>query len=603
MKSKEHRGNCLLGLNNNLFALKLLFRSSPGMIIYRCVFSVLETVVYLTNLLFLRYAVNLVQNEGTYGAILRPLFFIIAMLVIYHSGKAVMDAVLLPHLEYRLQCGLKLTALDKANKFDLSCYDDPAFYKKYTIAFSEIVPRVTDVMASFQKFLSSCISLIMAGVLSYLIDPICALFALLPFLMMIPKKKKNSIEYDMNQKNMELNRQKGYVQRVFYKKEYAKELRMTNISLPLMSMFQKAIEKTRQVYKKYGFKLAIFWIVENILGRMFSQYLILFYAAWKTLIVGSMGYGDCVVIVSVVASLYESISAIISEMMNFHKHSLYIDNIHFLWENNPHISDDPNAPTASNGDIIINHLSFRYAGQPKDALHDISFSILQGEKLALVGPNGAGKTTLVKLLLRLYDPICGNISINGEDIRNSRLSTVRSLYSAVLQDYKHFACTIAQDVLLRDFYSEDIQIVTDALQRAGLVDVLEKAPRGIDSQLTKEFDPNGLVLSSGQNQKLAIARIYAQNTPIVILDEPSSMLDPKAEYELYRKMVDASKGRTLIIISHRISSAKLADHIIFLDNGMVIEDGTHSELMNLNGRYAEMYLKQAESYANLEDNV
>lgn len=603
MKSKERHSNCFLGVNNNLFALKLLFRSAPGIGIYRCVFSVLEAVVYLTNLLFLRYAVNLVQNEGTYGAILKPLLFIAVMLVIYHSSKAVLDAVLLPRLEYRLQCGLKLSALNKASKFDLSCYDDPAFYKKYTMAFSEIVPRVSDVMASFQKFLSSCISLIMAGVLSYLIDPICALFALLPFLMMIPKKKKNSIEYDMNQKNVELNRRKGYVQRVFYKKEYAKELRMTNISLPLLSMFRKAVEESQQVYKKYGFKLAIFWTVENILSRLFSQYLILFYAAWKTLVIGSMGYGDCVVIVSIVASLYESISAIITEIMNFHKHSLYIHNIRFLWENNPHISEDPNAPTADNGDITIRHLSFRYAGQSQDVLHDISFSIHQGEKLALVGPNGAGKTTLVKLLLRLYDPIYGDISINGEDIRKFRLSTVRSLYSVVLQDYKHFACTVVQDVLLRDFYSEDIQIVTDALQRAGLADVLEKAPRGIDSQLTKEFDPDGLVLSSGQNQKLAIARIYAQNTPIVILDEPSSMLDPKAEYELYRKMVDASEGRTLIIISHRISSAKLADRIIFLDNGMVIENGTHSELMSLNGRYAEMYLKQAGSYMNLEDNV
>lgn len=600
MKSKKCHSIRFLGVNNNLFALKLLFRSSPGIVIYRCVFSVLEAVVYLTNLLFLRYAVNLAQNEGTYGAVLKPLLFIAVMLVVYYSSKAALDAVVLPRLEYRLQCRLKLTALNKASKFDLSCYDNPAFYKKYTVAFSEIVPRVSDVMESFQKMLSSCISLIMAGVLSYLIDPICALFALLPFLIMIPKKKKNSIEYDMNQKNAELNRRKGYVQRVFYKKEYAKELRMTNISLPLMSVFRKAIEETQQVYKKYGVKLAIFWTVENILSRMFSQYLILFYAAWKTLVIGSMGYGDCVVIVSIVASLYESISAIISEIMNFHKHSLYIDNIRFLWENHPHISEDPNAPTAANGDITIRHLSFRYVGQSQDVLRDISFSIHKGEKLALVGPNGAGKTTLVKLLLRLYDPIYGNISINGEDIRKYRLSTVRSLYSVVLQDYKHFACTVVQDVLLRDPYNEDIQIATDALQRAGLAGALEKAPRGIDSQLTKEFDPNGLVLSSGQNQKLAIARIYAQNTPIVILDEPSSMLDPKAEYELYRKMVDASEGRTLIIISHRISSAKLADRIIFLDNGMVIEEGTHSELMRLNGRYAEMYLKQAGNYVNLE---
>lgn len=225
-------------------------------------------------------------------------------------------------------------------------------------------------------------------------------------------------------------------------------------------------------------------------------------------------------------------------------------------------------------------------------------TIKQGEKIAIVGFNGAGKTTLVKLLMRLYDPSSGEILLNGRNIKEYNLESYRGSLGVVFQDYKQFALSVVENVLGRPMREGDEAAVEDCLRRAGIWDKISALPEGINTRMTREFDDDGLILSGGESQKLAIASVYARNSSVVILDEPSSALDPIAEHDMYRQMYRACEGKTMIFISHRLSSAVDADRIFLIEDGSIKESGSHSELMRLNGSYAEMFKAQAESYTD-----
>jgi len=219
------------------------------------------------------------------------------------------------------------------------------------------------------------------------------------------------------------------------------------------------------------------------------------------------------------------------------------------------------------------------------------------KKIAIVGHNGAGKTTLIKLLLRFYDPTQGTISMDKFDYHQLNVKDLRRKFSVVFQDYQYYSLTVAENVLMRECLNEDDRhTVIESLQKSGLYDKIRMLPKGIDAVLTKEFDEHGVILSGGETQKLALARVFARDSEIIILDEPSSSLDPLAEHEMHKNMLEAQAEKTVIIISHRLSTTISADTICYMENGEIIEKGDHKDLMNLNGKYANMFMIQAKNY-------
>ena len=249
--------------------------------------------------------------------------------------------------------------------------------------------------------------------------------------------------------------------------------------------------------------------------------------------------------------------------------------------------------------IEFHDVSFRYPNQENYAVQHINLKIGAGEKLAVIGENGAGKTTFVKLLMRLYDPTEGYISINGVDIKDLDYDYYQSLLAAVFQDYKLFSFSIKENV---DFGEEsNDEIVVNEINQVGLKTKLDSLPNGIYTNLHKNFEADGFEPSGGEGQKIAIARALHKGAPIMILDEPTAALDPRAEYNIYQNFNQLVQGKTALFISHRMSSAQFCDKIVVFDKGRICEYGTHAELMEEKGLYEELYQMQAQFYVQEEE--
>ncbi|KAI4453843.1 atp-dependent permease mdl1 mitochondrial [Holotrichia oblita] len=282
----------------------------------------------------------------------------------------------------------------------------------------------------------------------------------------------------------------------------------------------------------------------------------------------------------------------------FRDNSMYIEKIRgFLSHNADIVSGDRAIETTKQSPLVLSNVSFSY-DKTKDSriLEDINITVNPGEKIAIVGHNGAGKTTLVNLILRLYDVTDGEIQYDGTNIKDYELKDYRNMFGTVFQDYELFATSIANNVVMdADGVNHSDEVIA-VLKKSGFGQKLEALEHGINTELTKEFDSKGTELSGGESQKIAIARALYKNSKILILDEPSSALDPISEYHFNKTMTESLEDKTIIFISHRLSTTKMADKIFLLENGKIIEQGNHDTLMKLNGQYARMFNLQAERY-------
>ena len=247
-------------------------------------------------------------------------------------------------------------------------------------------------------------------------------------------------------------------------------------------------------------------------------------------------------------------------------------------------------------ELEVRNVSFRYQSMSKDALHHINLNIKKGEKIALVGKNGSGKTTLVHLLLRLYDPDQGQLLYNGLDIRKLELEVYRDRFGIVFQDFNLYADTIRNNLFLGG-ESKSEEEISQIIREFGLENKIRALPDGMDTQLTCELSEDGVLLSGGQSQALAICRIYLTDHDIFILDEPTSALDPMAEAKFFENIKNIAAEKTVLFISHRLSSAKIADRIYMMEDGEIVEYGTHAQLMELDQKYAEMFEIQSQYYS------
>ena len=591
-------------LKNNGYMIGLIIKACPGVPILSFVSTLFGAVhSFLLNTYLFQYALNALQTDKDFTITLVTLGCMFGYSVLYMIFRNVSGCYLelkAPKVGAYFQDLLQ----KKAVEVDLACFESSAFYDTYVKATSEATNRAYTVMNNILDVIWITIEVVAVGTLIITIDPIFLILAFLPFLCtLLIGKKRNRLKYDYNMRNKEVARQRDYVRRTFYLNDFSKEMRLTEMWKVMYKRMHSSISEMKEIVNKYGYKMMFFRYLFDFIFDVVVHSGTIVLAAFKTLVAKNMLLGDCFVVINSISNIAGSVNYMGDVFFKLDENSLYVDNLRDFLEYEVHIAEDENAPVVpSFQKLELKNMTFGYEGQEKPALTNVNLTVNIGEKIAIVGHNGAGKTTLIKLLQRLYDPSEGEILINGENIKNYRLSSYRNLFGTVFQDYRLFATTVAENVMLRgDITDEDRATVRDALTRTGIYDKVEALSNGVDSNVTREFDNEGAMFSGGEAQKISIARIFAGNQEIVIMDEPTSALDPIAEQEMYRNMFEACEGKTVIFISHRLSSATMADRVYMFENGEIIEQGTHSELLAMNAKYADMWHKQADTYADAEE--
>lgn len=587
--------------SNNLFILKLINKASPGRLPFYLISIILEAATnFLFNVYLLRLVINSIQTGQPFSGILYYILSVGIILIAYYVINNYYEEIFVPVSDKKIYSSIQKQVFGKASHVDLACYETPEFYDTYVKAVNETSKIAQTVLSSVGSMLYNILTIASVSLFIFLIDPIFILFTAIPVIyILLFGKKLNKLRYDRNMEMAEKTRKRDYIKRVFYLSDYAKEMRLTGINKVLFGRFFNVINELKQTIKKHGLKISIldYWAIV-------IQYVILFigtiiYTTFRTVVKKNMLYGDCVVIINNIVATASAIQGVVNGYMSFHDNALSIQNIRTFLEYKPLIDENPGGKTVSpeNNELALNNVSFHYTGNGKDVLHNITMHIRPNEKVALVGHNGAGKTTLAKLLMRLYDPTEGEIILNQEPVKEYNLTSYRSLFATVFQQYKIFSLNVIQNILLKNTITEDDKKqAVESMKNSGIFEKVMSLPNKAETILTREFDRDGAILSGGEYQKIAIARVFAKPCQIVILDEPSSALDPIAEYKMYEAMMKACTNKTMIYISHRLSSAVLADTVYMLENGEIIEHGSHTALLARGGKYADMWRKQAEQY-------
>ena len=594
MKNKE------AVLKNNLYILKLIHKASPGRLPLGFLSVILSVATnFLFNVFLLRLVINGIQTGTSFSEILGYIIAVGLILIMYYILNNYYSEIFLPVSEKRIYRNIQMEVFAKAEQADLSCYENPEFYDKYMKAVTETNRIAQKVIASINDLLSNILTLFSVSLMIFIIDPIFILFAIVPIIYtLLFGKKLNRWYWKYNMEMTEKSRKRDYIKRLFYLADYAKEMRLTEIGNVLFKRFFEAIAELKMTIRKYGFKVAVLDYFSVVIQYVLLFVGAIFYAAYRTVVTHTMLFGDCVIVINNIVETASAMKGVVNGYMQLHSNALDVLNLRTFLEYEPKIKDGPLRIEARDrfGTLSLDDVCFSYSdGEP--VLKNISFDIRPGEKIALVGHNGAGKTTLVKLLLRLYDPTSGTVLWNGKDIKNYKLADYRECFSAVFQHYKIFSMSLTENVLLKgSITDEDKKAALDGMKNSGIYDKAVTLPHREKTVLTKEFDPEGTVMSGGENQKIAIARIYTRPCGVVVLDEPSSALDPIAEYQMYEAMMKACADKSVIYISHRLSSAVLADRVYLLENGEIVESGTHFDLLRRGGKYADMWKKQSEQY-------
>ena len=583
------------------YALKLSLKIYPEKLFASLLINIFSPVInFFSYAYMLRYLINGLYNENNIRSLIGYIVLVLVINIIYDIIMELHNNYFAPIINIKSKQRLNQTIYDKSISLDIANYEDPKEYQLYNRAISNGAEAINTAISIICDAISLAINVAMNSWLIFIINSVLFIFVLLPLLFNLINPFVRKKIYEFRMKTMEIDRKKDYSRRAFYLSEFSKEMRLTQIHRVMLKYFKDSIDQYIKLVKTDGMNIATFMILLSVGTNVIAILEAEMFAVYMTLVKKSILLGDCLVILQSISGVSYNIERIGTVLSKIYDTSLSVKDYCNFMNKKPNISLNQGGLSAAAGTIEFKNVSFYYNGSDKNVLSHIDLHIKQGEKVAIVGKNGAGKTTLIKLLIRLYDVSAGEIKLNGNNIKEYNLHSYRSLFGVVFQDYHYMSLSIADNVLGRPYRECDKELVISSLKKADIWDKIEKLPSGIFSIMTREFDDNGVVFSGGELQKISIASIYAKNPNIVILDEPSSALDPLAESEMYQNMYSACAGKTMIFISHRVSSATMADKIIYMDSGRIIECGTHKELIQLDGQYAKTFRIQACSYKNVE---
>lgn len=586
------------------FLTRFCFKHAPGFMAYHLFEAVkLQVSIFFEFTFTMNYVLTVAEEGGDFRKILWCMGILMAAIAVSTVTFAIYKHYVLPRGKQTLYQALRMEIYEKAKEIDLSCYDDKDFYENFILATEE-TDRCLDRFLVFEtSIIARSVGLVCTIIFCIYINPVALLVmaATLPFeLFCAVQENRKTVEARMERLPHE--QQREYGNRVFYLSDYAGELRLyPQMKEKCRSEYAEENHKIEEVNKKYGKSLFIYGLLrEGIFARFVKEGVIWTMLLYQMLVLRVLSGAQLVTSRSCIWRGSNYVEIVIASLRTVAENSAYIYRIREFLQMEPTIvSEENESVPEGGGSLSMEHVDFGYLpGQ--QVLRDVTLSVEPGQKIALVGYNGSGKTTLVKLLLRLYDPDMGKICYHGKDIRNYQVMSYRRSIGSVFQDFKLYAATLKENVLMdvEDGSREENYLVEQALYDAHFTLEDNRLSYQIETPLTTEFEKDGINLSGGEAQKVAIARTLYRKQNLIIMDEPSSALDPLAEYRLNQELNEIAKDKTVIFISHRLSTVRDADCIYMMENGRIVETGTHEELLMQNGKYAAMWTVQAKLYAD-----
>ena len=501
---------------------------------------------------------------------------------------------------------IKIKIMRKAKTVDLASFDMPEFYAKLENANREASTRPMDILNSSFSLVSTLISMTSFIALLWGVSPaapgIIVLFAIPSAVVSFIYRSKN-VSY-IRQRSKD-RREMNYFGGLVTNQHMVKEIKLYGLADTFIERYDEVFHKYFKGQKRLTVQETTCHMVMSIVQTAVSCALFLYIA--RKVSEGILRVGDYSLYTGALSSIASGVSSFISTTATIYEGTLFIENMISFMEEEPHICPtlaEPVQPQRGIGHRIeLRDVSFRYPGTERDVIRHMNLTIEAGASIVLVGLNGAGKTTLIKLITRLYDPTEGVILLDGRDIREYDVDALYRTFGIIFQDFGRYAVNVAENIRYGEIGREaENASIRRAAEQAGADEFISRLPDAYDTPLMRIFEENGVDLSGGQWQKIAIARSFYGGSDFLILDEPTSALDPMAEQEIYNEFEKLAKGKTTIFVSHRLSSATTASKIVVLEYGELVEEGTHAELMQLHGKYYTLFTTQAQRYIDHADD-
>lgn len=582
--------------------LKLIWQTNPRMaltnIVLRLITSVFPPIMLYIGKLIIDEVVLLVNTQGQHTSedlwLWVSVEFALAVVLDILNRLINLNDTLLGDL-FANKTSVQI--IEHAAKLDLYQFENPTFYDKLEKARQQTGGR-TYMMTQVLAQLQSIISFAMLGVGLAIFSPwliLVLLIAAVP--SFISESRFNTLKYSLTTAWTPQRRELDYIRYMGASDSTAKELKIFGLSDFLSQRFAKLSREFYEANRKLSIRSA-FWG-----GLLYLLSTGVYYGAYIYIIIstvhGAITLGDLTFLAGSFDRMRSAFQTIMNRFADISSRALYLQDFFDFFDLKPAIISDNSSkkvPKPIQRGFTFENVSFKYPDKDSYSLKNISFHLKVGEKIALVGENGAGKTTLVKLLARLYEPTEGRILLDGVDLREYDIEDLRSQIGIIFQDYVKFALKVSENIAVGNIKEiNNLELIKEAAQKSLADTVIKKFPEGYEQMLARRFK-GGVEMSGGEWQKIALARAYMRDAQLVILDEPTASLDARAEHEVFLRFSALITGKMAVLISHRFSTVRMADRILFLEHGELKEIGSHEELMQLNGKYADLFKLQAKGY-------
>ncbi len=603
-------GKVISGFFSRLFYIfRLVWEASPGIMFIMSFTSLLTGVLPVIGALIGKEILNKLALAYTgeitdFAVIVTLLVFQFAYLFmtgiinrIYNMSVRISGEVVSNHIRMKI--------MRKAKEVDVASYDSPEFFAKMENANREAGNRPVQILSSTFSVISTFITII-----SYVII-LFAISWLAPIIIVVVSMPAAIINFIYRRKNVNYmfrrskdRRQMSYYADVIVNKDLVKEVRMYDLNDTFTNKYKEVFTRYFKGMKKLIYSEYFWSIGMSVLTSVVNCLLFVYIA--RGVFEGAYEIGNYSLYTGALTSISSCVSSLIATTSTIYEGTLFINNMIAFMEEKPHIVptlDKPREVRRHCGHSFeFEHVYFRYPGGSRDIIKDFNMKIESGDTVVLVGLNGAGKTTLIKLLTRLYDPTAGRILLDGYDIREYDVKELYAMFGIIFQDFGKYAVSVRENIEFGDISKTPAEDdITSAARHSNADAFIDRLPHKYDTPLMRYFEENGTELSIGQWQKLAIARAFYSDSDVLILDEPTASLDPMAEQEIFNQFDELREDKTTVFVSHRLSSATTADKIAVIDNGTLVELGSHEELMKKHGEYYTLFSTQAKRYIEGQD--